>query len=310
MPPRGRSKASTRKRTKQSETKQAKVNYPNTRARAIQRMDIVPRQALLKCVFDETYLMKPNAVDKDNTMGLSFNLNNLLLGPAATMQGTFPFAPYWGAFDLASSINMSGKANVAQPDGFARYIAYPNPTASDAPYQTYVVVGGKWSFRIEQIHQTEDPGTNGNELCKLLSVCTRYARTSVVDNTLQASTKLQTWQDGRDVQQINMTALSAAGINRPSSSTNQQGRMSGTWSSKKFFGYKDIKDNIERVGGTYNEDGDIVSPEDNCFLQLGIFDRLPRGDDAGRILPNFNIRFRYEAIVLCSDVNMRLNNQP
>lgn len=288
--------------------------YPNTRAKSIQRMDIVPTTALLKCVFDETYLMKPGATDKDNTMGLCFNLNDLISGPASTMAGTFPKSPYWGARLLDNPpvqgcINMSGKSDAAQPQGFDRYISYPNPSSSDAPYQSYTVVGGKWTFRIEQIHQTEGTGTTQDELCKLIAVATRYARTAVVDDGLRADTKLTNWQSGRDVQQVNLTALASAGTNRPSSSTNQQGRISGTWSSKKFFGYKDVKDNLLRVGGSYNEEGDIIFPEDNCFLQLGIFDRLPRGDDIGRVLPDFNIRFRYESLVLCTDVNQRLNNQ-
>ena len=301
-------RAPKRKFGKKQANKKAPAKYPNTRARAIQRMDLVPNSQMLKCVFDETYLVKGNGLSKDNTMGLCFNLSDLFEGPAATQDFTAPKSPYWGAAVGTASINMSGNPDTQQPKGFSRYITTPTPVGSTAPYKNYMVLGGKWTARFEQIHETTGAGIPAPELVKLISVASRYGRDTT--NSLQADTKLTSWQGHRGIQQANMTALVSAGTNRPSTSTNQQTRLSGTWSAKKWFSVTDIKDNLNRLGGSFNQDGTYVPPEEDCFLQLGIFDRLQRGDPDGKIFPNFNIRFRYEAIVLCTETNQLQNEQP
>ena len=264
---------------------------------------------MLKCVFDETYLVKGNGISKDNTMGLCFNLSNLFAGPAATMDFTSPKSPYWGSAVGATSgnVNMSGNPDSAQPKGFSRYITNGDKT-NPAPYSNYMVVGGKWTARFEMLHETEGAGTPSNELVKLISVASRPSRDLLY--SVQGDTPLTDWQGHRGVQQANLTGLVSTGSNRPATSTNQQARLSGTWSAKKWFNVQDLKDNLNRLGGSFNQSGDYIPPEEDYFLQLGIFDRLPRGDTVGKIFPDFNIRFRYEAIVLCLEPNQLNNQQP
>lgn len=279
--------------------------YPNTRAIAIQRMDLVPRTRVMKCVFDNTYLLTPNGTKLNNTLGLCFNLTNLFDGPAATIQpAADPVCPFWGAYESSETLNQSGEAHTAKPYGFSRFIG-DGGTTNDAPYRNYMVLGGKWSLRVEQVHKTQASEPAPGDLAKLVAVVSRYGRNTT--DALSPSESLSTWQNHRGIKQSNMTALVSSGTNRPSTSGNQQVRQSGAFSSKKWFDVKDIKDNLNRLGGSFNDEGTYIKPEEDCFLQIGIFDRLRRGDDAGYVLPNVMCRFRYEAVVLCTETN-QLNN--
>lgn len=282
--------------------------YPNTRAVAIQRMDLVQPTRLMKCVFDDTYILKPAPTEVSkgsNTMGLCFNLTDLFNGPASTIttaaEGTKCF---WGAVDLVESKNQSGNNFNAKPYGFTRYIG-DGGTTTTAPYRSYMVVGGKWSIRCEQVHKTGTAAPATQDLAKLLALCTRYGRNTT--DALSNTELLQQWQNHRGVKQVNMTALAASGTNRPSSGSNQQATLSGTFSSKKWFDVKDIKDNLYRLGGSFNDEGTYVPPEEDCFLQIGLFDRIRNGDDAGYVMPDVMIRFCYEAIVLCTETNQLQN---
>lgn len=308
-----KTKTYNKKRVKDSDklvyTKNAR--YPNTRALAIQRMDLVPPSKLMKCVFDDTYLIStgiPGSSGKGtNTFGLCFNLNDLENGPAATItsaaEGT---GPYWGDVNIPDSYNQSGESMSEPPFGFTRFIGDGSST-NTAPYRAYTVVGGKWNIRVEQVHKTGAAAPAANDLAKLVGVCSKLGREKV--NTIGANEDLSKWQNTIGVQQSNMTSLVSSGTNRPSTSGNQQIRQSGTWSAKKFFDIKDIKDNLERIGGDRNEAGTYIPPEDNCYLQVGFFDRIRNGDDAGYVMPNVMVRFRYEAVVLCTSQNMSRNVQ-
>lgn len=281
--------------------------YPNSRAIAIQRMDLVPNTKLMKCVFDDTYLITPNGDKLTNTFGLCFNLTNLYNGVAATIPTAADgVVPFWGAYLNTETLNQSGQSFNAQPYGFSRFIG-DGSTTTTAPYRNYMVVGGKWSIRVEQTHKTGPSAPDSQDLAKLVAVCTRYGRNN--SDALGPEQSLQNWQQHRGVQQSNMTALVSSGSNRPSTSGNQQIRMSGAFSSKKWFDVKDIKDNLNRLGGSFNDTGSYIPPEEDCFLQIGLFDRLRRGDDSGYVMPNVMIRFRYEAIVLCTETNQLRNVQ-
>ena len=284
--------------------------YPNTRAVAIQRMDLVPNTKMMKCVFDDTYLITPNGEKLANTFGLCFNLSNLFNGPASTIptaSGTpATLVPFWGAYLNTATMNQSGDPYTAKPYGFTRFIG-DGGTTNEAPYRNYMVVGGRWSIRVEQTHKTSSSAPEAQDLAKLVAVCTRYGRNNT--DAISPTESLQDWQDHRGVRQSNMTSLVSSGSNRPSTSGNQQIRMSGGWSAKKFFSVKDIKDNLNRLGGSFNSSGTYIPPEEDCFLQIGLFDRLRRGDDAGYVMPNVMIRFKYEAIVLCTETNNLRNVQ-
>lgn len=294
-------------RNKKAKKYQKPTKYPNARATAIQRMDLVPNTSLLKCVFDETYLLKGSALSKNNTFGMTFNLSDLFNGPASTQTFTTPASPYWGAANFTDSTNMSGNSNQAKPPGFSRYI-WSGDATDEAPYRNYTVVGGKYTIRAEQLHTTEGAGAPATSLTKLIAICSRLSRQNLYQN--QGDTKLSQWQAGRGIQQSNLTALVASGTNRPTTASAQQMRQTGTFSTKKFFDIKDIKDNMDRLGGSFNEDGDYIPPEESCYLNIGVFDRLPIGDDSGYVMPDFSIRVRYEALVLCSETNQLANLQP
>lgn len=282
--------------------------YPNARAIAIQRMDLVPRTKMMKCVFDDSYLITPNGAKLSNTVGLCFNLTNLFDGPAATIQpAADPICPFWGAYEPTGTMNQSGQAHTAKPYGFTRFIGDGSTTTS-APYRNYMVLGGKWSIRVEQVHKTEGSGVDPAELSKLCAIVSRYGRNTT--DALSPTESLTTWQNHRGIKQSNMTALVSSGTNRPSTSGNQQIRQTGTFSSKKWFDVKDIKDNLNRLGGSFNDEGTYIKPEEDCFLQIGLFDRMRAGDPSGHVLPNIMVRFKYEAIVLCTETNQLNNIQP
>jgi hypothetical protein len=285
-----------------------KSKYPNTRAIAIQRMDLVPRQRVMKCVFDESYLIVPNGAKLSNTVGLCFNLTNLFDGPSATIPtpGGTPAVkvPFWGSYNNTDTTKQSGQSYSAKPYGFTRFIG-DGGTTNDAPYRNYMVLGGKYNLRVEQVHKTSASAPESQDLAKLVAIVTRFGRTDT--NALSAEEQLSTWQNHRGIKQANMTALVSSGSNRPSTSGNQQIRMSGKFSAKKWFDVKDIKDNLNRLGGSFNDTGTYIPPEEDCFLQMGMFDRIQAGDPTGYVLPNIMVRFRYEAVVLCTETN-QLNN--
>ena len=59
---------SGKKKKYQKRKKQVK-NYTNNRATAIQRATFVPRTKMVEFVYDETFLLRGNGLDKDtNTM--------------------------------------------------------------------------------------------------------------------------------------------------------------------------------------------------------------------------------------------------
>lgn len=283
----------------------SKTKYPNTRAVAIQRIDLVPRSKLVKMVFDDTYLIVPNGPKLANTVGLCFNLTNLFDGVANTIPtAASGNVPFWGAYNNTSSLNQSGALYTAKPPGFTRFIG-DGGTTNEAPYRNYMVVGGKWQIRVEQVHKVSAAAPEGQDLAKLIAICTRLGRNNT--DALGPTQSLQDWQQHRGMKQSNATALAASGTNRPSSSSNQQIRQTGTFSAKKWFNVKDIKDNLNRLGGSFNDEGTYIAPEEDCFLQIAMFDRIRRGDPMGYVLPNVMVRFKYEAIVLCNETN-QLNN--
>jgi len=303
--PYGNRKNYSKKVTKNRKyNKKSSKTYENTRAPSIQRMDLVQPTRLMECVFDQTYVLKPNGSSKSNTFGLCFNLTDLFNGPAATVQpAAQPIGPYWGAVDTALSSNQSGQSNQSKPNGFTRYIG-DGGTTNDAPYRNYMVVGGKYDIRAEQIHRTGPGAPEQANLTKCLAMVVRKDRNL---DELASSAILSTWQNFRDIKQVNMTALAASNVNRPSSGTNQQGKCSGTFSAKKWFDVKDIKDNLNRLGGSFNDVGTYIRPEEDCFLQIAFMDRLHLGDDEGYVMPDILVRFKYRALVLCTETNQLRN---
>lgn len=284
--------------------KKSSKRYENTRAPSIQRMDLVQPTRLMECVFDQTYILKSNGENKSNTFGLCFNLVDLFSGPAATIQtAADPIGPYWGALDPSISSNQSGQANTTKPNGFTRYIG-DGGTTNDAPYRNYMVVGGKYEIRAEQVHRTGAGAPSPDNLTKCLAMVVRKDRNT---DELASSALLSTWQNYRDVKQVNLTALVQSNTNRPAVSTNQQARCKGTFSAKKWFDIKDIKDNLNRLGGSFNDEGTYIPPEEDCFLQIGFMDRLHLGDDGGYVMPDMLVRFKYKALVLCTETNQLRN---
>lgn len=303
--PYGKRKNYSKKVTKNRKyDKKSSKKYENTRAPSIQRMDLVQPTRLMECVFDQTYILKANGENKSNTYGVCFNLTDLFNGPAATVQtAAEPIAPYWGAVDPSLSSNQSGQAHTSKPNGFTRYIG-DGGTTNDAPYRNYMVVGGKYEIRAEQIHRT-GPGAPAQEnLSKCLAMVVRKDRNL---DELASSAILSTWQNFRDVKQVNLTALAASNVNRPSSGTNQQAKCSGTFSAKKWFDVKDIKDNLNRLGGSFNDLGTYIPPEEHCYLQVAFMDRLHLGDDTGYVMPDMLVRVKYRALVLCTETNQLRN---
>ena len=106
--------------------KTARKNYSNNRALAIQRATFTPQTKMVEFVYDETFLLRGNGIDKDtNTMGLQFSLSDLEGGPGKD--------PFWGAYNASISAQQSDRSLTAPIEGWSRWMSSRQPTATAPP---------------------------------------------------------------------------------------------------------------------------------------------------------------------------------
>lgn len=285
--------------------KDNRKNYANNRALAIQRATFVPQTKLVEFVYDETFVLRGNGLDKDtNTMGLTFDLMDLEGGPGKNA--------FWGAYNATVSAQQSMR-NLDDPIlGWERWFSAKS-TASDpaasAPYTRAMVVGGKYECRTELIPRTDN--TADADMVRLLAQASYIATTQggTGNSALIDSMLLSDVEGFRDVKRNNMVVPNGMGSNGSSSSVTQQVIQKGKWSTKKLFGVSDLKDNQDRFSSCYCPTG-YTRPEDFSRLNIGFFDRIKDTDSTGQLhkaMPDIVCRVKINYLVLCSDPNLNFN---
>lgn len=298
--PRKNNRKINHKKKKYPKRQDNKKNYANNRALAIQRATFVPQTKLLEFVYDETFLLRGNGLDKDtNSMGLQFTIMNVGAGPAY-------LGPFWGAYDQAVSAQQSDRSLTAPVQGWDRW--FSSVTASTSPYRRSMVVGGKYEVRSEILPRTDNVADA--DMVRLLAttsyVTNKYGGVSVPSDQMTISET----EGFRGVKRNNIVVPSGMGGNGGSSSVTQQTLQKGKWSTKKLFGVTNLKDNMDRFATNYTEA--YVPPSEGATLTIGYFDRIKDSDTAGlahKVMPDIIARVKISYIVLASNPNIAFNEQ-
>lgn len=295
------------KRKNYKKRKVARKNYSNNRALAIQRATFVPQTKMIEFVYDETFLLRGNGLDKDtNTMGLTFDLMDLEGGPGKSA--------FWGAYNATISAQQSDRSLTAPIEGWSRWMS-PKSTATNpgatAPYSRAMVVGGKYEVRTELLPRTDNVADA--DMVRLLAqasyVATRQGGTG--NSALTDSMVISDVENFRDVKRNNLVVPNGMGNNGSASSVSQQTFQKGQWSTKKLFGVSDLKDNQDRFSACYcGSVPTYTRPEDFARLNIGYYDRIKDGSTnilAHKAMPDIVTRVKINFLVLLSDPNLNFN---
>jgi hypothetical protein len=280
-------------------------NYSNNRALAIQRATFTPQTKMIEFVYDETFLIRGNGLDKDtNTMGLTFDLMDLEGGPGKNA--------FWGAYNASISAQQSERSLTAPIEGWGRWLS-PRQTASDpgatAPYSRAMVVGGKYEVRTELLPRTDNVADA--DMVRLLAQASYVATAQggTGNSALTDSMVISDVENFRDVKRNNLVVPNGMGNNGSSSSVSQQTFQKGNWSTKRLFGVSDLKDNQDRFSACYCPTG-YTRPEDFARLNIGYYDRIKDGSTnilAHKAMPDIVTRVKINFLVLLSDPNLNFN---
>ena len=291
------------KRKLYKKRKTNRKNYSNNRALAIQRATFTPQTKMVEFVYDETFLLRGNGIDKDtNTMGLQFSLSDLEGGPGKS--------PFWGAYNASISAQQSDRSLTAPIEGWSRWMSSRQPTAT-APYSRAMVVGGKYEVRTELLPRTDNVADA--DMVRLLAqasyIATRQGGTG--DSALNDSMLISDVENFRDVKRNNLVVPNGMGSNGSSSSVAQQTFQKGKWSTKRLFGVSDLSDNQDRFSGCYcGSAPPYTAPEEPVRLNIGYYDRIKDGSTnilAHKAMPDIVTRVKINFLVLLSDPNLNFN---
>jgi hypothetical protein len=90
--------------------------------------------------------------------------------------------------------------------------------------------------------------------------------------------------------------------------SSQQAYQTGTYSCKKFHQIKDIKDNLDMIGGQYHNASSFVGPAKDAWLRIAVTDRLTSGNHATNyVLPDMLIRVKIKFACLLTMPNNKSN---
>jgi hypothetical protein len=260
--------------------------YGNKRPKRIQRATNVPKTALISFVTDKTFLYTPAALpsgeDPMKTGVMQISCNNLLTPMLSTGGGT------WTA--------QAGAAG-DKVEGLEDWVSGTTGTAEDGRYQTYCVLGAKLDVNSIASAAT---GAAQSSLVNNYAVGIHKCTNGLTD--IGELTQLPTAQKMPYTRLRNLTGtLSTAGF----TGVPQGGRLSDTYSAKKWEGVTDVKDN-SKLHSTQVAN-QLTPPAEGGKFQVFIASREPKS--TGKQVPNQLIRIKCQYTVLLSDP-VTSNNDP
>lgn len=261
--------------------------YGNKRPKRIQRATNVPKTALISFVTDKTFLYTPatlpSGTDPMKTGVMQVSCNNLLTPMLSTGGGE------WAAQDGTAADKV---------EGLEQWVSGTTGTAEDGRYQTYAVLGAKLDVNCIASASAGQAPTGGyvNNYAVGIHKCTN----GLTD--IGELTQLPTAQKMPYTRLRNMTgALSGSG----SGGVPQGGRLSDTYSAKKWEGVTDVKDNAKLHSTQVANQ--LTPPAEGGKFQVFIASREPKSN--GKQVPSQLIRIKCQYTVLLSDP-VTSNNDP
>jgi len=252
---------------------------------------------------DRTFYLEPHPTpsgtgttyNKNSCTGLLINLSNPGSGIFKTKVLGPQLVPFFGAFDAAATQQQGGYQG-SEPPGWQRWMGFAQ--SNSAPYRQCTVVGAKYEFRAEQLHNAFlQPGQGSKSMAITHWIDKRPDSVSQV-NTLSEI------QNIRNVRQHNLVCITDQVDQTHQVIPNaQQCFGSGTYSAKKFWGLNDIKDNQDKLGGRYHSTVGFNGPDDQAYLHIALNDRIETEDPQGYVMPSILIRVKVKLMCLLSEAN-------
>jgi hypothetical protein len=237
-----------------------------------------------------------NTYNKNGCTGLTLDLTDP--GKGMFRPGT-QSRPNFGAYHPTES-SQNGGYDGTTPQGWSRWMGYAG--TSSAPYRECTVIGAKYEFRVEQLHNKDLTAGNGSKTMACMHwIDKRF-------DSASASNVISELQNIRNIRQSNMVCLhdqndSTVQVNPIA----QQTAGSGTYSCKKFWGITDIKDNMHELGGQYQNTETWTGPINNAYLHIAFLDRIEGQLPAGYVLPALLVRVKVKQICLLTQPNATSN---
>lgn len=252
-----------------------RMQYGDSRTKAIQRATQVPKTTVLQFVIDKTFSVEPPALptgtDPMVTSCMNVSMNNLTAPmDAATTTGV------WTAQEGAVGDSVEGLDNWVGTDG---------------RYQTYLVLGAK----IEVESTAGRSATSTTPYVPNYAIGIHKATTGLTDVT--GATQLPTIQKMAYTQVRNLRG----NHNEVGDSVQiQGGRLSDTYSAKRWEGVTDVKDNKDLRGTS------AAPPVEGGKFQVFLASRAPKS--TGQQVPAQLMRIKVSYVVLLSDPKTKDND--
>lgn len=264
-----------RKRSRAVKSRARGRQYGNKRPMAIQRATSVPKTAMIKFVIDKTFLYNPPALpsgsDPMKTGHIDISCNNLL-----QPFNTGVSAGTWTAQEGSPTDSV---------EGLTEWVG-----SSGGRYRKFMVLGCKLDVNSIASQDDTPATTYVNNYSIGVHKCTTGQ--SDVDDT----TQLPTIQKMPYTRLRNMTGNVMATVR---GNVPQGGRVSDTYSAKKWEGVTNVKDNAKLHSTITSSAPGIVAPADGGKFQLFIASREPKS--TGKQVPSQLVRVKAEYIALLTD---------
>lgn len=257
--------------------------YGNKRPKAIQRATKVPKTAMIKFVIDKTFVYNPPALpsgtDPMKTGHIDVSCNNLL-----QPFNTGASAGTWTAQEGSPTDSVEGLTDWVGTSG--------------GRYQKFMVLGAKIEVNsvasadlLQPGDPTAPPYTNNYAIG--IHKCT----TGLSDVT--DTTSLPAIQKMPYTKQRNLSGTLSV-LSQPSLQTVMQGgRLSDTYSAKKWEGVTNVKDNKSLHSTVTSTAPGIVAPAEGGKFQVFVATREPKS--TGKQVPSQLMRVKVEYVALLTD---------
>ena len=268
-----------RKRRRATRSRARGRQYGNKRPMAIQRATAVPKTAMIKFVIDKTFLYKapglPSGSDPMKTGHMDVSCNNLL-----QPFNTGVSAGTWTAQEGATTDSV---------EGLTEWVG-----SSGGRYQKYMVLGAKIEVNSIASADIADPSdTNPAPYVSNYAIGIHKASTGRSDVT--DTTSLPVIQKMPYTRQRNLTGALASSAR----DVVQGGRLSDTYSAKKWEGVTNVKDNEKLHSTVTSSAPGIVAPAEGGKFQVFIASREPMS--TGKQVPSQLMRVKVEYVALLTD---------
>lgn len=269
-----------RRRTMGRRSRARGRQYGNKRPKAIQRATKVPKTAMIKFVYDKTFLYTPAALPSGTdplvTGVIDVSCNNIIQPVNTGVSGGT-----WTAQDGASTDSVEGIDDWVGTSG--------------GRYQKFMVLGSK--IEVNTIASAPVGGQDQQTLFVNNYAMGIHKCTTGADDVKQ-TTQLP------DIQKMPYTRLrnlTGALSNQPGNNpiVPQGGRVSDTYSAKKWEGVTNVKDNAALQSKVETTAPGYSAPAEGGKFQLFFASREPKS--TGKQVPAQLVRVKIEYITLLTD---------